>query len=116
VASPYLLLAQAQGQGWTTVGFFVLIFAIMYFVMIRPQQKQLKAQRDMIGGLKKGDEVITQGGLLGKVHLVADKTVTLEVANNVRIRILKTSIQGKVAGLEEAEEAKDVKDAKKEEK
>ncbi len=109
----FLLLAQAQGAGWQTIIFIGVLFAIMYFVMIRPQQKQLKEQRNMLASLKKGDDVITQGGLLGKVYLVTDKLVTLEIASNVRIRVLKSSIQGKVSGLEEGEEKKD---EKKEEK
>ena len=88
-----LVLAQlGGGSGPQTIIFIGLLFAIMYFVMIRPQQKQLKEQRTMLAALKKGDDVITQGGMLGKVYAVAEKVVTLEVANGVRIRVLKSSI------------------------
>jgi preprotein translocase subunit YajC len=70
--------------------------------MIRPQQKQLKAHRELIGGLKKGDEVVTQGGLLGKIYLVSERTLTLEIANGVRIRVLKSSIAAKGSVADDA--------------
>ena len=101
-----LVLAQfggagGAGGGTTTLLFLVALFGIMYFVMIRPQQKQLKEHKALLAALKKGDDVVTQGGVLGKIHAVTDKIVTLEVANGVRIRVLKTSIQGKAAISEE---------------
>ncbi len=102
--SQSLILAQfggAGGGGTTTLLFLVALFGIMYFVMIRPQQKQLKEHRALLAALKKGDDVVTQGGVLGKIHAVTDKIVTLEVANGIRIRVLKTSIQGKSTVAEE---------------
>ena len=93
----FLILAQAPGGGsnpLVNLGFIALLVGIMYFVMIRPQQKQMKAHRDLLAGLQKGDEVVTQGGVIGKIHLIADQTVTLEVANGVRIRVLKRSVYG----------------------
>jgi preprotein translocase subunit YajC len=103
VADSFLILAQAPGAGpggMVQLAFIIGLFAIMYFIMIRPQQKQLKAHRELISGLKKGDEVITQGGLIGRIQVVSDREVTLEVANGVRIRVLKTSVAGRyvVAG------------------
>lgn len=102
MSQTFLILAQAPGGGnaFMNVLFIAALFAIMYFVMIRPQQKQMREQRNMLAALKKGDDVITQGGLLGKIYLVTDKFVTLEIANNVRVKILKTSIQGKVSVTE----------------
>ncbi len=99
-----LLLAQVMGSGNPTSTLFLLAatFAIMYFLMIRPQRRQLKEHRALIAGLKKGDEVITQGGLLGRIYAVTDKIVTLEVANGVRIRVLLTSIQSRSAPEVEA--------------
>ena len=97
MADSFLILAQAAG-GNSPFGMPVILVAmaaIMYFVMIRPQQKQLKEHRALLGSLKKGDEVITQGGLLGRIHEVSDRTVTLEIASGVRVRVLKTSIAGK---------------------
>lgn len=70
----------------------VLMFAVMYFLMIRPQQKRAKEQKAMIDALTKGDEVVTAGGILGKVSKVTDAYVTLEVANGTEIVVQKPSI------------------------
>jgi preprotein translocase subunit YajC len=103
VAQSSLLLAQLGGGGsaTTTLLFMGLLFAIMYFVMIRPQQKQAKEHRALLSALKKGDDVVTQSGLLGKIYAVTDRIVTLEVANGVRVRVLKTSIQSRSSLAEE---------------
>lgn len=97
MSQSFLILAQAGAGGnpMGTLVFVAVLAGIMYFIMIRPQQKQLKAHRDLVAGLKKGDEVVTQGGMLGKIYLVSERTVTVEVANGVRIRVLKTSIAAK---------------------
>lgn len=110
------LLAQAKGSMFDSsfLLWIVGIFAIMYFFIIRPQQKQAKDQQSMLGGLKKGDDVITSSGILGKVFAVAEKVITLEIANGVKIRVLKTSVQGKVTLTEEAPKSDEA--AKKEEK
>lgn len=71
---------------------FALMFVVFYFLLIRPQQKKAKAHDQLLGGLQKGEEVITQGGIFGKVTGVADKVLTLEVADNVRIKILKSQV------------------------
>ena len=112
--TPFLILAQAGGGAGagTNIVFIVALFAIMYFVMIRPQQKQLKEQQALIAALKKGDDVVTQGGILGKIWMVADKTVTLEVSNGVRLRVLKSSIQGKVTVNDEPVKAEEKKEEK----
>jgi preprotein translocase subunit YajC len=68
------------------------IFAIFYFLMIRPQQKRQKQTREMLGSLKKGDTVITGGGLIGRVTGLSDSVVTLEVAEKIRVRVLRSSI------------------------
>lgn len=94
-----LLLAQAGAGGspTSTIIFFAAIFAIMYFLMIRPQQRQLKEHRALLSALKKGDDVVTQGGMLGKIYALTDKVVTLEIANGVRVRVLLSSIQSRNA-------------------
>lgn len=83
---------------------FVLMFGIVYFLMIRPQQKKMREQQSLLGGLKHGDEVVTASGLLGKITGITDKVVTLEVADNVRIKMLKSQvaqiIKGSVKDLE----------------
>ena len=70
----------------------VLIFVIFYFLLIRPQQKKAKQHQEMLGRLKKNDEVMTSGGIFGKVVALADNVVTLEVAPNVRIRVNRPQI------------------------
>jgi preprotein translocase subunit YajC len=111
-----VVFAQAMGGSLgTNLLFFGALFAIMYFVLIRPQQKQMKEQQAMLSSLKKGDDVVTQGGLLGKIFAVQDKVVTLEVSSGVKLRVLKSSIQAKVTVADEPAKAADG-DAKKEEK
>ncbi|MFD2293875.1 preprotein translocase subunit YajC [Massilia sp. GCM10020059] len=70
----------------------ILMFVVMYFLMIRPQQKRAKEQKAMMDALAKGDEVITAGGILGKVSKVSDTYVTIEVAANTEITVQKHSI------------------------
>jgi len=71
---------------------FVLIFVIMYFMVVRPQQKKAKDHQNMLGKLKKNDEVMTSGGIYGKVIDLKETVVTLEVAPNVRIRVHRPQI------------------------
>ncbi|HXV49388.1 MAG TPA: preprotein translocase subunit YajC [Candidatus Binatia bacterium] len=80
---------------------FILIFAIMYFMVIRPQQKKAKDHREMLNKLKKNDEVMTSGGIYGKVVDLKENVVTLEVAQNVRIRVNRAQIAA-VTGAEKA--------------
>ena len=65
---------------------------IMYFLIIRPQQKKAKEHADLLGNLKAGDEVVTSGGIIGKVRAVAESFVTLEVANNTAIKVMKSNV------------------------
>ena len=110
-----LVLGQATAGGiGTNLVFFGALLAIMYFVLIRPQQKQAKEQQNMISALKKGDDVVTQGGLLGKIFAVADKTVTLEVASGVKMRVLKSAITARGSVPDEVKT--DAVEARKEEK
>ncbi|WP_294290411.1 preprotein translocase subunit YajC [uncultured Sphingomonas sp.] len=70
----------------------VLIFVVFYFLMIRPQQKRMKALQASIQAVKKGDTVVTAGGMVGKVTKVEDTMVEVEVAANVRVKIVKATI------------------------
>lgn len=70
----------------------VLMFVVMYFLMIRPQQKRAKEQKSMMDALAKGDEVITAGGILGKVAKVNDSYITVEVAAGTEVVVQKASI------------------------
>jgi preprotein translocase subunit YajC len=76
----------------------ILIFVIFYFLLIRPQQKKAKQHQEMLGKLKKNDEVMTSGGIYGKVMALADNVVTLEVAPNVRIRVNRPQISTVITG------------------
>jgi preprotein translocase subunit YajC len=75
---------------------FILIFVVMYFLVIRPQQKKAKDHQQMLNKLKKNDEVMTSGGIYGKVVTLAENVVTLEVAPNVRIRVHRPQISAVV--------------------
>jgi preprotein translocase subunit YajC len=70
----------------------MVMFAVLYFVMIRPQMKKQKEHRAMIDALAKGDEVVTVGGVLGKVSKIGDIYVGLEVANNVEVQIQRSAV------------------------
>jgi preprotein translocase subunit YajC len=76
----------------------LVIFAIFYFLMIRPQQKQQKQHREMLAALKKGDRVVTRGGMMGTIYAIAETIVTLEIADNVRVKFSRDAIAGVEAG------------------
>jgi preprotein translocase subunit YajC len=72
---------------------FIMILGIMYFLIIRPQQKRLKDHRDMIGSVKRGDTVVTSGGIVGKVtRVIGDSELQVEIAENVRVRLIRSTI------------------------
>ncbi len=77
---------------------FILMFAVLYFLILRPQQKKLKEQQAMLTALKHGDEIVTASGLLGKVTGITDKVVTVEVADDVRVKMLKSQVAQVVKG------------------
>jgi len=70
----------------------LLIFVIFYFLLIRPQQRRAKAHRDMVGGVKKNDVAVTGGGLIGKVVRVDENEVEIEVAQGVRVKVVKSML------------------------
>jgi preprotein translocase, YajC subunit len=86
----------------------VLVFIIFYFLLIRPQQKKSKEHQQMLGKLKKNDEVMTSGGIYGKVTALTDSIVTLEVAPNVRVRVNRPQISAVLTS--EKTMAKDAKE------
>jgi preprotein translocase subunit YajC len=73
----------------------LIFFAIFYFLVLRPQQKKAKEHQAMLAELKKGDEVVTSGGLIGKISGVTDTELTLQVQEGVRIRVTRASVQGR---------------------
>lgn len=70
----------------------IILFGIFYFMLIRPQMKRAKEQRAMIGALGRGDEVVTSGGLLGRIEELSDQFVTLEIADGIRVKVNKQHI------------------------
>jgi preprotein translocase subunit YajC len=89
--------AQTGGGGGGNLLFqllpFIMILAIMYFLIIRPQQKRLKDHRDLIASIRRGDTVVTAGGLVGKVtKLIGDAELQVELAEGVRVRVIRNTI------------------------
>lgn len=89
-----LLFAPSNGDSnpFISFGFMAAVFAIMYFFMIRPQQKKVKDQRLFLEQIQKGDKVVTGGGIHGKVAKVEENTLILELDNNTRIKVEKSFI------------------------
>jgi preprotein translocase subunit YajC len=82
----------AMGGGWESMILILLMFGVLYFMMIRPQMKRAKEQKAMIEALQKGDEVITAGGLLGRITRISEGYITLEIANNVEVQVQRPAI------------------------
>ena len=78
----------------------ILIFVVFYFLLIRPQQKKAKEHQSYLSNLKKGDKVVTGGGIHGQIAGLSDTVVTLEIAENVRIKVNRSAIAGSAADLE----------------
>lgn len=100
------MAAPAQGQGDPLMGFLplIVIFIVFYFLLIRPQTKKAKEHREMVAALSKGDEVVTSGGLLGRITNVGDNFVELEVADGVTVKVQRPSVatlmpKGTIKGL-----------------
>jgi preprotein translocase subunit YajC len=91
IASAYAQDGAPQGG---LMGFLplILIFAVFYFMLIRPQMKRAKEHKKMVSELSKGDEIVTNGGLLGKITDISDSFVTLELADNVKIKLQRHAV------------------------
>lgn len=104
----FITPAHAQAAGGDPLGGFgsfiplILIFVIFYFFLIRPQQKRAKEHRAMLEALRRGDEVITQGGLYGKILKVKDDEVEVQLAENVKVRAVWGTIASVVSKTEPA--------------
>lgn len=93
------------GQG-NPLGAFVpliLMFAIFYFLLIRPQQKKAKLHKEMIGNLKVGDRVVTNGGIYGNIVRMKDQTLIVEIAEKVQIEMLRNTVADKAEAFEKLE-------------
>ena len=84
-----------SGSGFAQFIPLILIFVIFYFFLIRPQQKKIKEHKIMVSALKRGDEVITSGGIIGKVErILGDDKIDLIISNNVTVQVVQSTIQG----------------------
>ncbi len=86
------ILLQSQGSGWANIIMIVVLIAIFYFFMIRPQQKKQNDIKKFREGLKTGDQIVTAGGIYGKIRSINANTFTVEIAKEVRITIDKGSV------------------------
>ncbi|PLX43414.1 MAG: preprotein translocase subunit YajC [Hyphomicrobiales bacterium] len=96
----FITPAYAQAAGGSTNDMlmsllpFLLIFVILYFLVIRPQQKRVKEHNEMVSSLRRGDVVVTSGGLVGKIaKVIDDKEVSVEIAPEVKVKIVRQNIQ-----------------------
>ncbi len=95
LAAPQIALAAGgapAGQGLASFVPLILVILIFYFLLIRPQQKRMKAHQTMISELKKGDRVVTAGGIIGKVTDVDEDTLKVEIADKVRVTVKRDTI------------------------
>jgi len=84
----------------------ILMFAIFYFLLIRPQQKKAKQHKEMIGNLKIGDRIVTNGGIYGTIVRMKDATIILEIAENVQVEMLRNTVADRAVAFEQAEKDK----------
>ena len=108
--------AQAASDGMSSIINFaplVLIFVVFYFMMIRPQQQRQKQHKTMLEALRRGDKVVTAGGIIGTVaKVVSDTEVALDIAENVRVRVVRSTISQVLAKPEPAAKTKETKETK----
>jgi len=83
----------AMGGGFESLLLIVVMFGVLYFLMIRPQMKRTKEHKAMIDALQKGDEIVTAGGMLGRVSRLNENYVTMEIAPNVEIQVQRPAVQ-----------------------
>ena len=100
-----------ESNGWTSLVPMVRIFVVFYFLLIRPQEKKRRNQETLVSGVKKGEEVMTNSGLFGVISKIndSDNTVMLQIAKDVEIKVLKTSIADIVSRSKKPEDTKDKK-------
>ncbi len=96
--------AQPAPPAWMQFVPFIVIIGVFYFFLIRPQAKKQKETQSFLIGLKVGDQIITQAGILGRIAGLTDKLATLEIANNVQIKVLRTQILTSQALLQDKKE------------
>ncbi|MBC8432152.1 MAG: preprotein translocase subunit YajC [Desulfobacterales bacterium] len=90
-------LGGQQAGGFSSFIPLILMFVIFYFLLIRPQQKKSKEHREMISNIKQGDRIVTSGGIHGRVTAVGETTMTLEIADKVRVKLARGNVAALVA-------------------
>lgn len=90
--SPAYAQAQAQPSMWPSLIMLLVFFAIFYFLLIRPQQKRVAEHRKMVDALSRNDEVVTNGGLIGRIEEISESFLTIEIAQGVRIKVQKHAV------------------------
>lgn len=95
--------APAGGGGYSSLIMMVVIFAIFYFILIRPQQKKMKEHKKMVEELKKGDRIVTSGGMYATVENTTAETLTVKIAEGVKVKITRGSVGAVVKPEEEKE-------------
>ena len=93
ISSAFAQAAPSGDPGYIGLLPIVLMFVLLYFLMIRPQMKRAKEQKAMIEALQKGDEVITSGGVLGRITKIGDAYIGVEIAPNTEISVQKSAVQ-----------------------
>lgn len=108
--------AAAGGGGFDNLQQFlplVLIFVVFYFLLLRPQQKKMKAHREMVAQLRRGDRVLIQGGIIGQINKVlSDTEVMIEIADGVRVRVMRSAVAEVLAKTEPVGSAREPKEAR----
>lgn len=92
IAIAYAQDAPGPGAGFASMMPLILLFVIFYFLLIRPQQKRAKEHREMVKRLEQGDNVVTTGGLHGRITSVSEDTVSIEVAPNVKVKVTRDAV------------------------
>ncbi len=110
ISTAYAQTAAGGGAGFDLVSLapLVLIFVVFYFLLIRPQQKKAKEHRAMVGALRRGDRVVTSGGIIGQVtKVLSDTELQVEIAEGVRVRVARSAVSEVVSKTAPAETSKD---------
>ena len=98
ISPAYAQSAGDAGGGFATILPLILIFAVFYFLLIRPQQKKAKVHREMLGAISRGDKIITGGGIMGKVtKVVNDQELAVEIAEGIKVRVQRGMVAGVIS-------------------
>ncbi len=101
ISPAYAQAAGGDGSGFQALLPLVLIFVVFYFLLIRPQQKKMKQHKEMLGAVRRGDKVVTGGGIIGTVtRVVDDHELSVEIAKGVRVKVQRGTISGIIAKTE----------------